>query len=116
MGRNSLSSNEKRFGLGPDVDEEPVAEDGAGDEPVAEDAARWSERHREEMFWLVGGGFGFVLVVGTGISQLLDGLAAFVIAGAIWVVLAWRILAWMRRPAEQIAQMQRDLESEDPDR
>ncbi len=113
MGRNSLSSNEKkRFGLKPDVDEELVAED----EPVPEDDARWSERHREEMFWLVGGGFGFVLVVGTGISQLLDGLVAFVIAGAIWVLIAWRILVWLRRPAEQLARMRRDLESEDPGR
>ncbi len=112
MGRNSLSSNDKRFGLQPDVDEHPVAED----EPVPEDDARWSERHREEMFWLVGGGFGFVLVVGTVISQLLDGPVAFVIAGAIWVLIAWRILVWLRRPAEQLARLRRDLESEDPGR
>ena len=98
-----MSSSEKRFGLQPDVDEQPVAED----------EGRWRERHREEMFWLVGGGFGFVLVVGTGISQLLDGLVAFVIAGAIWVLLAWRILAWMRRPAEQLARMRDDLEHDD---
>jgi hypothetical protein len=68
------------------------------------------------MFWLVAGGLGFVLVVGTGISQLLDSLAAFPIAGAIWVVIAWRLLAWLRRPAEQIARMRRELEPDDPDR
>lgn len=65
------------------------------------------------MFWLVGGGFGFVLVVGTGISLFLDSPAAFVIAGAIWVVLAWRLLAWMRRSAERLAELQGDLERDD---
>jgi len=62
------------------------------------------------MFWLVGGGLGFVLIVGTGISQLLDSPAAFVIAGAIWVVIAWRILALLRRRAERIVRMRVDLE------
>ena len=94
-----MSSSEERFGQPPDVDEQPVAEGGG----------RWGERHGDDMFWLVAGGLGFILIVGTGISQLFDGPAAFLAVGAIWAVIAWRILALLNRRAERIARMQGDL-------
>jgi len=71
---------------------------------------KWIEQNGDDIFWLVVGGIGFTLIVGTGIRQVLDTPAAFVIAGAIWVLIAWRILALLRRRTERLERMRRELD------
>ncbi|MGI9556499.1 MAG: hypothetical protein ACR2N5_01010 [Solirubrobacterales bacterium] len=78
---------------------------------------KWIEENGDDIFWLIVGGFGFTLIAGTGIRQIVDSPAAFVIAAAIWVVIAWRILVLLRRRSDRIEKMRRELaelESDEP--
>ena len=65
------------------------------------------------MFWLGVGGLGFTLVLGTGVSELLDSPAAYVLAAAVWAVIAWQVLAWLQRRAERTDRTLRELDGDD---